>query len=106
MEKFYKQIIDSNEEIKDMIKINNQFYDFHYIIEDNTFVPWMDSRKPLELGPNVKFNEISVPTKDSIRMIELTYLLLENKCHVLTPGETGTGKSTNAIHLMLNKLSD
>lgn len=39
-------------------------------------------------------------------MIELINVLCMNKHHVLTPGETGTGKSNNALHFMLYKLKD
>ena len=39
------------------------------------------------------YNEIVVPTQDSIRMKYLIKTLVKNMKHVLTPGPTGTGKS-------------
>lgn len=39
-------------------------------------------------------------------MVYLMKLLINNKKHVLTPGSTGSGKSTNAMHLMLSELDD
>ena len=43
----------------------------------------------------LSFNEIVVPTVDSIRMKFLTKLLILNSKHCLTPGPTGTGKTVN-----------
>ena len=43
----------------------------------------------------LSFNEIVVPTVDSIRMKFLTKLLIMNGKHCLSPGPTGTGKSVN-----------
>jgi len=54
----------------------------------------------------MKFNEISVPTIDSSRMISLMNLLTKHQLNVLTPGAIGTGKSTNALHLMMHKLGE
>lgn len=39
------------------------------------------------------YNEIVVPTTDSIRMKFLLKKLISNMKHVLMPGPTGTGKS-------------
>ena len=39
------------------------------------------------------YNEIVVPTQDSIRMKYIMKTLVTNMKHVLTPGPTGTGKS-------------
>jgi hypothetical protein len=37
-------------------------------------------------------------------MIFLSQILIENMFHILTPGDTGTGKSINAMHLISKRL--
>lgn len=43
----------------------------------------------------LSYNEIVVPTVDSIRMKFLIKFLVTSNKHCLTPGPTGTGKSVN-----------
>ena len=77
------------------------FYDYNFNIKTIEFTPWLtEKEKQIEINPQLKFNEISVPTIDSSRMIYLMNLLIKNKQNILTPGEIGTGKSTNAFYLM------
>eukprot|EP00913_Durusdinium_trenchii_P034764 g32519.t1 len=56
-----------------------------------------------ELVPRVaKYEEIVVPSVDSVRLVYIFQLLVLNDKHVLCPGPTGTGKSVN-ISLWLQK---
>jgi dynein heavy chain len=52
------------------------------------------------------YHEIAIPTKDSVRNLYLTKLLMVNNNHVLTLGPTGTGKSLNCSQLLSSGLSD
>jgi dynein heavy chain len=53
------------------------------------------------------FIDCVIPTNDNIRMDFLMKSLLTLKnYHVLCPGPTGTGKSVNAMSLLVNGLPD
>jgi dynein heavy chain len=55
----------------------------------------METIPEYQVDTKISYNEILVPTVDSIRMKYFTKLLVLNSKHVLTPGPTGTGKSVN-----------
>ena len=75
-----------------------EIYDFNYDFEENSFAAWTVGA-PAE-GPQAHFTEIVVPTKMFQSNLFLQSLLLRNKIHVLIPGPTGTGKSTNCLSLL------
>jgi dynein heavy chain, axonemal len=52
------------------------------------------------------FNEIIVPTFDSIRMKFVKKLLVTNGKHILCPGPTGTGKTVNINDLINCQLTE
>lgn len=66
----------------------------------------MDTVHEFKIDIKVSFNEILVPTVDSIRMKYFIKLLVMNSKHVLTPGPTGTGKSVNIQELMTYELPE
>lgn len=70
-------------------------YDYKFDKETKEWIYWMDTIQEFRVDTKVSYNEILVPTVDSIRMKYLTKLLVLNSKHVLTPGPTGTGKSVN-----------
>ncbi len=49
---------------------------------------------------------MAIPTKDSVRNLYLTKMLLTKDFHVLALGPTGTGKSLNSVQLLSSGLSD
>ena len=105
IENYLKKKIQNNKDL-DKIIIKKDFYNLRYNVNRNIFDEWVDKDDKIEISPTLKFNEIIIPTVDSTRMIYFTQLLIKNKYNVLNPGETGTGKSTNALYLMTNKLSE
>ena len=68
-------------------------YDYKFNIETKEWQYWMDTISEYQVDIKVSYNEIVVPTVDSIRMKFFTKLLIMNNKHCLTPGPTGTGKS-------------
>jgi hypothetical protein len=60
-----------------LVKIKENFYDYLFNLEGGKWELWLGENKPLEVPPGVKFNQVSVPTKDSVRMIELMKTLIE-----------------------------
>ena len=75
-------------------------YDWFFDTENKIYKLWTDTIPPQEIDQNAQFNEIMVPTVDSIRIKYLYKLLLKNKYHLLSPGPTGTGKSINITSLL------
>ena len=75
-------------------------YDLSFNITEKTYSPWTETIVIHEIDPSLNFNEIVVPTMDSIRIKFLYKTLLLNKYHCLSPGPTGTGKSVNINSLL------
>ena len=79
-------------------------YDYHFDRATKTWVNWFDTVRPYAVDIKQSFNEIVVPTLDSIRMKYLVALCLTAGKHVLTPGPTGTGKSVNTAEMLTYEL--
>lgn len=70
-------------------------YDYLFSMETKHWVKWMDISEPYQMDAKMEFNEIVVPTTDSVRNTYLLDLLLTREKHVLMVGNTGTGKTIN-----------
>lgn len=84
----------------------NKVYDYKFEIEKKQWIPWLETIETYQVDTRQSFNEILVPTQDSIRMKFLCKLLLTNGKHVLLPGPTGTGKSVNTSELLTYELPE
>ncbi|CAE7655322.1 Dnah1 [Symbiodinium pilosum] len=84
------------------IEPGDMLYDYFYDQEKKQFVPWMTTIPKFEVPRGAKYEEIVVPSVDSVRLVYIFQLLVLNDKHVLCPGPTGTGKSVN-ISLWLQK---
>lgn len=62
-------------------------------IENQIWVPWNILVPNYEHNPSIKFNDILVPTVDSIRVTWLLNLMTDVKRPVILIGETGTSKT-------------
>jgi dynein heavy chain len=76
-----------------------QVYDWHYSLEKSEWISWFDTIPVYDVDIRAAYNEILVPTEDSIRMKYLMRTLVSNDKHVLMPGPTGTGKSAYVAQL-------
>jgi dynein heavy chain len=79
-------------------------YDYTYDRQAKCWVSWLDTIPEYEVNIQMSYNEIVVPTLDSVRMKYLAALMLTNGKHVLTPGPTGTGKSVNTAEMLTYEL--
>lgn len=81
-------------------------YDYKFNTESKEWVNWKDTVSEYQVDIKASYNEILVPTLDSIRMKYWVRFLVLNSKHVLTPGPTGTGKSVNIADLMTYELPE
>ncbi|RUS80966.1 hypothetical protein EGW08_011286 [Elysia chlorotica] len=82
-------------------------YDYEFIKEAmcGKWAPWSDhlhAAKPI--SPDALFNEIIVPTMDTVRYYALMGLLVPHRINFLFVGPTGTGKSVYITDYLLKKL--
>jgi len=66
----------------------------------------METIPEYQVDIKTSYNEIVVPTVDTIRMKYFMKLLLLNGKHVLTPGPTGVGKSVNIQEMLTYELPE
>ena len=93
-----KEIIGKDSEHK--FPSGGSVYDFAYNKENKEWNIWTDTVSPFTIVGQPGYNEIIVPTFDSIRMKYIKKLLVSNSKHVLCPGPTGTGKTVNIAELL------
>lgn len=76
---------------------NGLVYDYNYVLADKGIGQWKPWTEYVEAEPpipeDVPFNEIIVPTVDTVRNQILMAKLLENNKPMMMVGKTGTGKS-------------
>jgi dynein heavy chain len=89
-------------------------YDYNWVcktnkdgeVESKGWENWFETVPQYEVDIKQSFNEIVVPTLDSIRMKFMVALCLRAGKHVLTPGPTGTGKSVNTAEMLTYELPE
>ena len=76
-----------------------QVYDWYLNQDTGEWMDWYDTIPVFDVDIRQSYNDIIVPTTDSIRMKFLMRTLITNDKHVLMPGPTGTGKSVYVSQL-------
>ncbi|OMJ85153.1 hypothetical protein SteCoe_13621 [Stentor coeruleus] len=106
--KFDKALRDilNTRSLKPEFPVAGSVYDWSFDDINKAYIPWTDTIAPYEVDSHLQFNEIVVPTMDSIRTKFLYKLLLTNRYHVLSPGPTGTGKSVNSSSLLTTEMPE
>ncbi|KAJ3214893.1 Dynein heavy chain 1, axonemal [Dinochytrium kinnereticum] len=67
-------------------------YDYVFDQEKKVWINWMSFAPEFQINTK-NYQDVIVPTMDTIRNTFLLHILLHNGCHVLCTGPTGTGKS-------------
>ncbi|CDI85223.1 hypothetical protein EPH_0053350 [Eimeria praecox] len=81
-------------------------YDFCYDINSHQWTPWGDTVPSFVVPKGASYENIVVPTLDSIRLAHSITTLVLNGHSVICPGPTGTGKTVNLTDLLLLTLPD
>lgn len=104
--KFNKWIREKMAEYNVEFPEDRAVYDYKFSTETKEWINWRDTVSEYQVDIKASYNEILVPTLDSIRMKYWIKFLVMNSKHVLTPGPTGTGKSVNIADLMTYELPE
>lgn len=84
-------------------------FEMVYILETAKWYKWieMPNRKEFKVTEELKFNELVIPTPDTLKMSWLISMVVPIKKHLLFTGPTGTGKTLTIIStLMANYEND
>lgn len=81
-------------------------YDYAFDRPNKRWISWFETVGEYTVDIKMSYNEIVVPTLDSIRMKHLTARILQSGQHVLAPGPTGTGKSVNTTEMLTYELPE
>ncbi|CAG5124201.1 unnamed protein product, partial [Candidula unifasciata] len=83
-----------------------KIYDYKFVREGSgKWIPWTEDLKDAPPIPRESlFNEIIVPTVDTVRYTALMEMMIQHNVPCLFVGPTGTGKSCYITDFLLNKL--
>jgi dynein heavy chain len=84
------------------VETGDNLYNYCFSWQEERWIPWLETKPKYEVPRSAKYEDIVVPSVDSVRMMFAFSTLVEQDKHCLCPGPTGTGKSTN-IALYLQK---
>jgi dynein heavy chain len=74
------------------------FFEYFYNKEKMMFVNWIQTVPAFLLPKNISYNDLLIPTIDSIRNNYFLHQNIKNKMHILFSGPTGTGKSVQILN--------
>ena len=73
----------------------SNFFDLYYNPDKMVWQNWSQTQPAFILPKKIAYNDLIIPTNDSIRNNFFLHLNVKNHMHVLFIGPTGTGKSVN-----------
>ena len=100
-----KKMLSLNKEIGSEVIPPDEFniFEINFLHEKRQWVLWKPINE-VKLSQEMKFHEIYIPTRDSIRTQNLIKRLLSHDFAVLMIGRTGTGKTLSIKRILLNEM--
>ena len=86
--------------------MEGSIYDYLFNEKTKSFSLWSEMFKNFEVDNRLAYSDIVIPTNDSTRNTHLMKTLLINNYNLLCPGPTGTGKSLNAMTLLISGMGE
>ena len=81
----------------------DSIYDYLFEANSGSWIPWLETATTeFIIAPKTKYDDILVPTLDTLRYSHLLKLLARQSKHVLFIGQTGTGKSMYVRDVLMN----
>ena len=93
--KFSQYLRTSLPSLSDPVPADGSVYDYRYSLQAGRWCLWMDTVPAYKCDDKLTYNELIVPTKDSVRSTFFLDVLTRAHHHVLFTGGTGTGKTVN-----------
>ena len=84
----------------------NTVYDWAWVTKDLKFKSWLEIVPSFSIVPTAQFQDILVPTLDTIRYGYILETQLHNDYPVMFCGETGTGKSVMVKEKLMKGMGD
>jgi len=82
--------------LKELPPAEGLVYDYVYDYTNaQKWLPWMESAAPYKFDDRLSYNELIVPTQDSVRYTYIMDLLVKQARQVLFTGNTGTAKTVH-----------
>lgn len=75
-------------------------YDYFFDVEQKKWIPWAKLVPKYKHDPEKKYNEILVPTLDTVRTTWILNLMVRIKRPVVLIGETGTSKTATIANFL------
>lgn len=75
-------------------------YEYYWDSEEKKWIPWAQKVPKYVHDPAKKYNEILVPTVDTVRTTWLLELMVGIKQPVVLVGETGTSKTATTANFL------
>jgi dynein heavy chain len=95
---------DKGLKVEAVIPKKGSVFDYMYDQKKNTWTLWTDQLEAPEIPNNARYNQILIPTADTVRYTHILQLYLLNGKQCLFVGPTGTGKSVYISNYLLNNL--
>ena len=78
----------------------SSLYEYYFEPEEGVWISWNSKVPEYVHDPDLKFNDILVPTVDTVRAMWLLTLQVRIKRPVLLVGETGTSKTATTANFL------
>jgi dynein heavy chain len=102
---FLRDLVKAKEDaIQISLPKDGSIYDYVFQDDNLNWINWIDSIQVPSVAPGTSFNDILIPTQDTVRYTYLLDLLITNNKPLLFVGPTGTGKSKYITNKLLSGL--